>query len=142
MVNLLTRQHPGQSFGAAIPVKSPPGISFATSGPWPRHHPRQHQPPGIGADDHRPQLPGENQRQYRQQRGHFQHSEEVEKMTWGIRWGAIPSWTRRPGKNIHETREWILRNSPVPIGTVPIYQALKSRRQGRRADLEICSRTR
>src|SRR2546426_5469449 len=51
--------------------------------------------------------------------------EEVEKMTWATRWGADPVMALSTGKNIHETREWILRNSPVPIGTVPIYQALE-----------------
>jgi len=52
-------------------------------------------------------------------------SEEVEKMTWATRWGADTVMDLSTGKNIHETREWILRNSPVPIGTVPIYQALE-----------------
>jgi len=52
-------------------------------------------------------------------------AEEVEKMTWGIRWGADTVMDLSTGKNIHETREWIIRNSPVPIGTVPIYQALE-----------------
>jgi phosphomethylpyrimidine synthase len=51
--------------------------------------------------------------------------EEVEKMAWAIRWGADTVMDLSTGKNIHETREWILRNSPVPIGTVPIYQALE-----------------
>ena len=51
--------------------------------------------------------------------------EEVEKMVWGIRWGADTIMDLSTGKNIHETREWIIRNSPVPIGTVPIYQALE-----------------
>ena len=51
--------------------------------------------------------------------------EEVEKMTWAIRWGADTVMDLSTGKNIHETREWIIRNSPVPIGTVPIYQALE-----------------
>jgi phosphomethylpyrimidine synthase len=51
--------------------------------------------------------------------------EEVEKMTWATRWGADTVMDLSTGKNIHETREWILRNSPVPIGTVPIYQALE-----------------
>ncbi|HMA17194.1 MAG TPA: phosphomethylpyrimidine synthase ThiC [Thermoanaerobaculia bacterium] len=51
--------------------------------------------------------------------------EEVEKMTWAIRWGADTVMDLSTGPNIHETREWILRNSPVPIGTVPIYQALE-----------------
>jgi phosphomethylpyrimidine synthase len=51
--------------------------------------------------------------------------EEVEKMTWAIRWGADTVMDLSTGENIHETREWIIRNSPVPIGTVPIYQALE-----------------
>jgi phosphomethylpyrimidine synthase len=51
--------------------------------------------------------------------------EEVEKMTWATRWGADTVMDLSTGKNIHETREWILRNSAVPIGTVPIYQALE-----------------
>jgi phosphomethylpyrimidine synthase len=60
--------------------------------------------------------------------------EEVEKMTWAIRWGADTVMDLSTGKNIHETREWILRNSPVPIGTVPIYQALE-KTDGRAEDL-------
>jgi len=52
-------------------------------------------------------------------------SEEVEKMVWGTRWGADTVMDLSTGKSIHETREWIVRNSPVPIGTVPIYQALE-----------------
>ena len=51
--------------------------------------------------------------------------EEIEKMTWAIRWGADTVMDLSTGQNIHETREWIIRNSPVPIGTVPIYQALE-----------------
>ncbi len=51
--------------------------------------------------------------------------EEVEKMTWSIRWGGDTVMDLSTGKNIHETREWIIRNSPVPIGTVPLYQALE-----------------
>jgi len=61
--------------------------------------------------------------------------EEVEKMTWAIRWGADTVMDLSTGKNIHETREWILRNSPVPIGTVPIYQALE-KVKGLVADLD------
>ncbi len=52
-------------------------------------------------------------------------AEEVEKMIWAISWGADTVMDLSTGKNIHETREWIIRNSPVPIGTVPIYQALE-----------------
>ena len=51
--------------------------------------------------------------------------EEVDKMVWATRWGADTIMDLSTGKRIHETREWILRNSPVPIGTVPIYQALE-----------------
>ena len=52
-------------------------------------------------------------------------AEEVEKMVWSTRWGGDTVMDLSTGKNIHETREWILRNSPVPVGTVPIYQALE-----------------
>jgi len=61
-------------------------------------------------------------------------AEEVDKMVWAIRWGADTVMDLSTGKNIHETREWIVRNSPVPIGTVPIYQALE-KVQGRIEDL-------
>ena len=69
--------------------------------------------------------------------------EEVEKMVWAIRWGADTVMDLSTGRNIHNTREWILRNSPVPIGTVPIYQALeKVRRRSRQARLGDATRTR
>ena len=55
----------------------------------------------------------------------FGIAEEVEKMVWSIRWGGDTVMDLSTGKHIHETREWIIRNSPVPIGTVPIYQALE-----------------
>ena len=61
-------------------------------------------------------------------------AEEVEKMTWAIRWGADTVMDLSTGRHIHETREWIIRNSPVPIGTVPIYQALE-KVDGRAEDL-------
>src|SRR5690349_9248149 len=60
--------------------------------------------------------------------------EEVEKMTWATRWGADTVMDLSTGKNIHQTREWVVRNSPVPIGTVPIYQALE-KVDGKAADL-------
>lgn len=60
--------------------------------------------------------------------------EEVEKLVWATRWGADTVMDLSTGKNIHETREWIIRNSPVPIGTVPIYQALE-KVNGRAEDL-------
>jgi len=62
--------------------------------------------------------------------------EEVEKLQWSIRWGADTVMDLSTGKNIHETREWILRNSPVPIGTVPIYQCLE-KVKGKVEDLNI-----
>ncbi|MDP2654174.1 MAG: phosphomethylpyrimidine synthase ThiC [Candidatus Omnitrophota bacterium] len=61
-------------------------------------------------------------------------AEEVEKMTWAIRWGGDTVMDLSTGKNIHETREWIIRNSPAPIGTVPIYQALE-KVEGKAEDL-------
>ena len=57
--------------------------------------------------------------------------EEVEKLVWPTRWGADTVMDLSTGKNVHETREWILRNSPVPIGTVPLYQALEKVKGGR-----------
>src|SRR5262245_27877183 len=62
--------------------------------------------------------------------------EEVDKLQWAIRWGADTVMDLSTGENIHETREWILRNAPVPIGTVPIYQALE-KVKGRAEDLSI-----
>jgi len=62
--------------------------------------------------------------------------EEVEKLQWATRWGADTVMDLSTGKNIHETREWIVRNSPVPIGTVPIYQALE-RVEGKVEDLNL-----
>ncbi len=67
---------------------------------------------------------------------HSSIDEEVEKLQWSLRWGADTVMDLSTGKNIHETREWILRNSPVPIGTVPIYQALE-RVDGKVEDLNI-----
>ena len=67
--------------------------------------------------------------------------EEVEKMRWATKWGADTVMDLSTGKNIHATREWILRNSPVPIGTVPdLSSAGKSRRKSRRAHLGNLSR--
>ncbi|MGZ3425215.1 MAG: phosphomethylpyrimidine synthase ThiC [Polyangia bacterium] len=62
--------------------------------------------------------------------------EEVEKMKWAVQWGADTVMDLSTGKNIHETREWIVRNSPVPIGTVPIYQCLE-KVKGKAEDLNI-----
>src|SRR5205814_5542632 len=62
--------------------------------------------------------------------------EEVDKLRWATRWGADTVMDLSTGDNIHETREWIVRNSPVPIGTVPIYQALE-KVKGKAEDLNI-----
>ena len=91
----------------------------------PRHHPGQHQPPRARADDHRPQFPGEDQREHRQLRGQSSIDEEVEK----LRWATLVGRRHRDGsvdrpRHPRDARG-IIRNSPVPIGTVPIYQALE-----------------
>jgi phosphomethylpyrimidine synthase len=125
LAELMGRQHRGESFGAAIPAESHAAVRARRGRPRPRHHPGEREPPGERADDHRPQLPGEDQRQHRQLAVTSSISEEVDKMTWAIRWGGDTVMDLSTGKHIHETREWIIRNSPVPIGTVPIYQALE-----------------
>ena len=86
------------------------------------------------ADDHRPPTSGEINANIGNSALSSGIAEEVEKMTWAIRWGGDTVMDLSTGKNIHETREWIIR-SPVPIGTVPIYQALEGGRQGRGAHL-------
>src|SRR5690349_7470966 len=63
-------------------------------------------------------------------------ADEVDKLRWAVKWGADTVMDLSTGKNIHETREWILRNSPVPIGTLPIYQALE-KVKGKPEDLNI-----
>ena len=63
-------------------------------------------------------------------------AEEVDKLRWSVKWGADTVMDLSTGKNIHETREWIVRNSPVPIGTVPIYQALE-KVNGKAEELDI-----
>jgi phosphomethylpyrimidine synthase len=115
----------GESFGAHIPEYITPEFVRDEIAARPRHHPGQHQPPRARASDHRPQLPRQDQRQHRQLRRRPRSRKEVDKMVWAIRWGADNVMDLSTGRNIHNTREWILRNSPVPIGTVPIYQALE-----------------
>ncbi len=125
MADLLGRQHPGQSFGAAIPAEITPefvrdevaaGRAVITAN---INHPEL-EPMIIG----RKFLVKINANI-----GNSAVSsgiaEEVEKMVWSARWGGDTLMDLSTGKNIHETREWIIRNSPVPIGTVPIYQALE-----------------
>ena len=102
-----------------------------------RDHPGEPQAPRARADDHRPQLPGEDQRQHRQL------GRVVVDRRRGREAALVGALGRRHGdgpldraSDIHETREWIIRNSPVPIGTVPIYQALE-KVKGKAEDLDI-----
>ncbi|MCW8882052.1 MAG: phosphomethylpyrimidine synthase ThiC [Sedimenticola sp.] len=122
---LLKQQHPGFSFGAAIPKEITPEFvrDEVARG-------RAIIPANINHTELEPMIIGRNF--LVKINGNIGNSalgssieEEVEKMAWGIRWGADTIMDLSTGKNIHETREWILRNSPVPIGTVPIYQALE-----------------
>ncbi|CBL46389.1 Thiamine biosynthesis protein [gamma proteobacterium HdN1] len=119
------QQHPGYSFGAAIPNEITPEFvrDEVARG-------RAIIPANINHTELEPMIIGRNF--LTKINANIGNSalgssieEEVEKMTWAIRWGADTVMDLSTGKNIHETREWIIRNSPVPIGTVPIYQALE-----------------
>ncbi len=121
----LLRQHPGHSFGAAIPSEITAEFvrDEVARG-------RAIIPNNINHPESEPMIIGRNF--LVKINGNIGNSalsssieEEVEKMVWGIRWGSDTIMDLSTGKNIHETREWIIRNSPVPIGTVPIYQALE-----------------
>ena len=125
MRELYKGQHPGQRFGAEIPESITPEFvrSEVARG-------RAIIPANINHPEIEPMIIGRNF--LVKINGNLGNSavtssieEEVEKMLWGIRWGGDTIMDLSTGKNIHETREWILRNSPVPIGTVPIYQALE-----------------
>ena len=122
---LLDSQHPGQSFGASIPKEITPEFvrSEIARG-------RAIIPANINHTELEPMILGRNF--LVKINGNIGNSalgssieEEVAKLTWGIRWGSDTIMDLSTGKNIHETREWIVRNSPVPVGTVPIYQALE-----------------
>jgi phosphomethylpyrimidine synthase len=122
---LVTRQHAGQSFGASIPngVTSEFVRDEVARG-------RAIIPANINHPESEPMIIGRNFLvKINANIGNSAVSssiyEEVEKMTWSTRWGGDTVMDLSTGKNIHETREWIIRNSPVPIGTVPIYQALE-----------------
>ena len=91
----------------------------------PRDHPEQHQPSRVRTDDHRQGLPCENQREHRQFRGHQLHRRGGAEAAMGCEVGCRHPHGLSTGNDIHTTREWIIRNSPIPIGTVPIYQALE-----------------
>jgi phosphomethylpyrimidine synthase len=125
MRELWKDQHPGDSFGASIPdvITAEFVRSEVARG-------RAIIPCNINHPELEPMIIGRNF--LVKINGNLGNSavtssieEEVEKMLWGIRWGGDTIMDLSTGKNIHETREWILRNSPVPIGTVPIYQALE-----------------
>ncbi|KMN83160.1 thiamine biosynthesis protein ThiC [Chromobacterium sp. LK11] len=125
LVELMARQHPGQAYGAALPEEITPEFVRAEIAAG-----RAILPANINHPESEPMIIGRNF--LVKINGNIGNSavtssisEEVDKMTWGIRWGADTIMDLSTGKNIHETREWIIRNSPVPIGTVPIYQALE-----------------
>lgn len=122
---LLDNQHPGHSFGASIPKEITAEFvrSEIARG-------RAIIPANINHTELEPMILGRNF--LVKINGNIGNSalgssieEEVAKLTWGIRWGSDTIMDLSTGKNIHETREWIIRNSPVPVGTVPIYQALE-----------------
>ena len=125
MQEMCKGQHPGESFGASIPKMITPEFvrDEVARG-------RAIIPANINHPELEPMIIGRNF--LVKINGNLGNSavtssieEEVEKMLWGIRWGSDTIMDLSTGKNIHETREWIIRNSPVPIGTVPIYQALE-----------------
>ncbi|MFC2992462.1 phosphomethylpyrimidine synthase ThiC [Halomonas tibetensis] len=122
---ILGHQHPGQGFGARLPEEITAEFVRAEVAAG-----RAIIPCNINHPESEPMIIGRNF--LVKINGNLGNSavtssieEEVDKMTWGIRWGADTIMDLSTGQNIHETREWILRNSPVPIGTVPIYQALE-----------------
>jgi len=125
MAAFMGRRHPGQSFGAAIPdVITPEFVRDEVA------RGRAIIPANINHPEAEPMIIGRNfLTKINANIGNSAVSssiqEEVDKLTWSIRWGGDTVMDLSTGKNIHETREWILRNSPVPIGTVPIYQALE-----------------
>ncbi len=121
----LRKQHPGMSFGAKIPdIITPEFVREEVA------RGRAIIPANINHPELEPMIIGRNFLvKINANLGNSAVSssieEEVEKMLWSIRWGGDTVMDLSTGKNIHETREWIIRNSPVPIGTVPIYQALE-----------------
>ena len=122
---LPTDQHPGQSFGASIPAEITPEFvrDEVARG-------RAVIPANVNHPEIEPMIIGRNfltkiNANIGNSAVTSSIEEEVSKMTWATRWGGDTVMDLSTGDNIHETREWILRNSPVPIGTVPIYQALE-----------------
>jgi len=125
MAAALGRQHPGQSFGASLPREITPEFvrdEIARG--------RAILPANINHPESEPMIIGRNflvkiNANIGNSAVTSSIGEEVEKMTWATRWGGDTVMDLSTGKHIHETREWIIRNSPVPIGTVPLYQALE-----------------
>src|SRR5216683_2640918 len=123
--DLITRQHPGQDFGASIPKMITPEFvrdEIARG--------RAIIPANINHPESEPMIIGRNflvkiNANIGNSIVTSSMAEEVEKMVWAIRWGADTVMDLSTGKNIHTIREWIIRNAPIPIGTVPIYQALE-----------------
>jgi phosphomethylpyrimidine synthase len=130
----LAEQHPGHSWGANLPEEiTPELVRYEVA------RGRAIIPANINHTELEPMIIGRNF--LVKINGNLGNSavtssieEEVDKMTWAIRWGADTIMDLSTGKNIHETREWIIRNAPVPIGTVPIYQALE-KVEGKAEDL-------
>ncbi|MDP4220881.1 MAG: phosphomethylpyrimidine synthase ThiC, partial [Bacteroidota bacterium] len=123
--NILNQQHPGQRFGAGIPQYITPEFvrSEIAAG-------RAIIPANINHPELEPMIIGRNflvkiNANIGNSAVASSIEDEVEKLLWATKWGADTVMDLSTGKNIHETREWIIRNSPVPIGTVPIYQALE-----------------
>ncbi len=122
---VLRRQHPGEGFGARLPESITPEFvrDEIAAG-------RAIIPANINHPESEPMIIGRNflvkvNANIGNSAVTSSIEEEVEKLVWATRWGADTVMDLSTGRNIHETREWILRNSPVPIGTVPIYQALE-----------------
>ena len=121
----MNRQHPGQNFGASLQNEITPEFvrSEVARG-------RAIIPNNINHPESEPMIIGRNflvkiNTNIGNSAVTSSIEEEVEKMVWSARWGGDTLMDLSTGKNIHETREWILRNAPMPIGTVPIYQALE-----------------
>ncbi len=123
--NDLAQQHRGESFGAKIPTEITPEFVRAEIARG-----RAIIPANINHPESEPMIIGRNflvkiNANIGNSAVASSIEEEVEKMRWATKWGADTVMDLSTGKNIHATREWIIRNSPVPIGTVPIYQALE-----------------
>ncbi len=125
LARILLQQHAGESFGAALPARITPEFVREEVARG-----RAIIPANINHPEIEPMIIGRNflvkvNANIGNSAVTSSIGEEVEKMTWAIRWGGDTVMDLSTGKHIHETREWIIRNSPVPIGTVPIYQALE-----------------